>query len=435
MGYPKAKIGKIAEVSGGKRLPKGESLVSNQTDHPYIRAQDIRDGRITFEEPVYLPEEIFQRIKRYTVKANDVCITIVGANVGDVGIVPPFLSGANLTENAIKLTQLRDCDPRFLNYSLLTDDSQSQMKLFAAGAAQPKLGLYKIKEVEIPVPPLSIQRKIASILSAYDDLIENNTRRIKILEEMARTIYREWFVEFRAPGVKLRKAAPEEKKVMGKDVFPVGWSLRKVTDVVWVNPPTKVPREGKKPFVPMSSLANDLMLINSIEYRTGNSGSKFKNGDTLFARITPCLENGKTAFVQFLPSSDAVAFGSTEFIVLRSQELCPEFVYLLARSDGFRDNAIKSMTGATGRQRVDEACFDKFVFACPDPQTIAAFSELMSPMFRNINILAEKNANLRRTRDLLLPRLISGELDVENVEVRMPALNGEQTPDSAFVIL
>lgn len=104
MSYPQIKLGKIADIKGGKRLPKGEELTENETEYPYIRAQDIRDGRITFDEPRYITSEIRKRIKNYTVKSKDVCITIVGANVGDVGIVPPFLDGANLTENAVKLT-------------------------------------------------------------------------------------------------------------------------------------------------------------------------------------------------------------------------------------------------------------------------------------------------------------------------------------------
>ncbi len=159
------------------------------------------------------------------------------------------------------------------------------------------------------------------------------------------------------------------------------------------------------------------MLIETIETRTGNSGSKFKNGDTLFARITPCLENGKIGFVQFLPSDQAVAFGSTEFIVLRSKASCPEYVYLMARSDEFRDNAIKSMSGATGRQRVQVACFDKFLIAHPDSKTLYAFGELVRPLFRSIFVLAQQNNNLRSTRDLLLPKLISGEVDVEGLEI------------------
>lgn len=229
---------------------------------------------------------------------------------------------------------------------------------------------------------------------------------------MAQTLYREWFVNFRFPGYEQIKLVDSE---LG--LIPEGWEVNKITEVIFVNPKTQVSKEGEKPFVAMSCLSNDSMLISNIESRSGNSGSKFKNGDTLFARITPCLENGKTGYVQFLPYDNAVAFGSTEFIVLRSKTLCPEYVYLMARSNEFRDNAIKSMSGATGRQRVQEACFDRFIIAHPDLETISSFAKLISPLFRNIYILSQKNNNLRHIRDLLLPKLISGEIDVENLDI------------------
>ncbi|MEI8292248.1 MAG: restriction endonuclease subunit S [Verrucomicrobiota bacterium] len=230
---------------------------------------------------------------------------------------------------------------------------------------------------------------------------------------MAQALYREWFVHFRFPGhaqVKL-VASP-----LGK--IPQGWRAVPVPEAVFINPKTTVPTIGEKPFVPMTSLSTDSMLITDIESRAGNSGSKFKNGDTLFARITPCLENGKTAFVQCLPSDEDVAFGSTEFIVMRSNTVTPEFVYLMARSPEFRDNAIKSMSGATGRQRVQEACFNKFLIAQPDERQLSAFTEIVSPMFTLIQRLATKNANLRRTRDLLLPRLLSGQVELKTEEPR-----------------
>lgn len=198
-------------------------------------------------------------------------------------------------------------------------------------------------------------------------------------------------------------------------MIPQGWKVVAASDAITINPKVRIPKEGLKPFVPMGSLSETSMLIADIEEREGNSGSKFQNGDTLFARITPCLENGKTGFVQFLPSDDAVAFGSTEFIVLRSRALCPEYVYALARSDEFRANAIKSMSGATGRQRVKEACFDAFLLAQPDAETLQRYREIVQPMFAMIRKLAAKNANLRATRDLLLPKLISGELDVSKL--------------------
>ena len=313
-------------------------------------------------------------------------------------------------------------DGRFLFYYTNSPAYIAHLRGVAHSGVQVNLSTEAIKESPIVLPSLTVQRKISTFLLAYDDLIENNLRRIKILEEMAQTLYREWFVKFRFPAYAEASAGrPGHQKVkmvnspLGK--IPEGWEVKKATDAIAVNPTTKVPREGEKPFVSMGNLSNDSMLINGLELRSGNSGSKFRNGDTLFARITPCLENGKTAYVQFLPSDSDVAFGSTEFIVLRSKTLCPELVYFMARSNEFRGNAIKSMSGASGRQRVQEACFDKFLFAHPDPNTVSMFAEQIAPIFRHVHTLSRKNGNLRQTRDLLLPKLISGELDVSELDI------------------
>jgi type I restriction enzyme S subunit len=243
---------------------------------------------------------------------------------------------------------------------------------------------------------------------------------------MAQSTYQEWFVYFRYPG-------HEQDKLVESDLgmIPEGWEVVTVSQAVDIDPSTKVSKEHEKPFISMESLANDSMVIQKIGYRTGNSGSKFKNGDTLFARITPCIENGKTGYVQFLPTPDDTAFGSTEFIVLRSRTLCAEFVYLMARSENLRNHAIKSMSGSTGRQRVQRACFANYSIAQPPSAVLTSFSAMVAPLFRSIHILAQKNVNLRQTRDLLLPKLISGEIQVDALDIATPDLieSQEQAPD------
>jgi type I restriction enzyme S subunit len=260
-------------------------------------------------------------------------------------------------------------------------------------------------DVRVPSDVLE-QRRTAGLLAAFDDLIENNFRRTQILEEMSHAVYREWFVEFRAAGV----------ADVSNSGLPARWRRLPLREAVEVSPKVAVPRDGEKPFVPMGCLSNDSMIIDGVESRTGNSGSKFQNGDTLFARITPCLENGKTAFVQFLPDAESVAFGSTEFIVLRSRTLTPEFVYLLARSDEVRGPAIKSMSGASGRQRVQEQCFDTMTVVQPPSEVLERFTEIVRPMFQLVHQLYLQTVNLRATRDLLLPRLMSGQLRLDEVE-------------------
>jgi type I restriction enzyme S subunit len=303
-----------------------------------------------------------------------------------------------------------ELDTKWAYYQLVNVD----INTIDSGSAIPSTSREAFYQIAVNLPPLPTQRKIAAILSTYDDLIENNTRRIALLEEMARALYREWFVEFRYPG---HTGVPLVESPLGP--IPQGWRVMPITDALRVDPSTRVSRDGEKPFVPMGSLSNTSMVISPIESREGNSGSKFRNGDTLFARITPCIENGKTGFVQFLPDEDSVAFGSTEFIVLRSKSLCPEYVYLLARTNEFRDNAIKSMTGATGRQRVQSSSFERFLIAHPDEQTLSAFQAQVAPAFQLIHTLSERNANLRRTHDLLLPKLVSGEVDVAGLEIEV----------------
>ena len=199
--------------------------------------------------------------------------------------------------------------------------------------------------------------------------------------------------------------------------IPQGWKVVPASEALFINPKTSVPRDTIKPFVPMKSATERSMLITEIEARKGNSGAKFKNGDTLFARITPCLENGRTGFVQFLPNDDKVAFGSTEFIVLRSKTLNPYFVYLLAQIRDFRENAIKSMTGSTGRQRVVNECFDDYFLPNPSLDILGQFESIVAPMFKKVQNLSEKNTNLQKKRDLLLPKLISGKIDVSELDI------------------
>jgi type I restriction enzyme S subunit len=409
LGWEPSKLNELGFVGRGKskHRPRNDPSLYGGP-YPFFQTGDIKAADFYLQEysQTYSDKGLAQS-KLW--EPGTLCITIA-ANIAETAILK--IRGCFPDSVVGFIPDQSKADVRFVKYYI--DTIKMQMQSASLGTTQDNLSLDKLLTFDILTPHLPIQQKIAAILSAYDDLIENNTRRIKILEEMAQAIYREWFVHFRFPGHK-------KVKLVNSPLGPIpeGWEVKNVTAAVAIDPTTKVPREGEKPFVPMSSLSNNSMLIEGIESRTGNSGSKFKNGDTLFARITPCLENGKTAFVQFLPTDEDAAFGSTEFIVLRSITLCPECVYLLARSPEFRGNAINSMSGATGRQRVQQACFDRFLFAQPDQKTIAAFAEQVSSIFQSIHVLASKNANLRATRDLLLPKLISGEVDVSDLGINV----------------
>ena len=144
------------------------------------------------------------------------------------------------------------------------------------------------------------------------------------------------------------------------------------------------------------------------------SGTRFRNGDTLLARITPCLENGKTAYVQSLPRG-TVGWGSTEFIILRAiPPMPPEYTYLLARDAAFREHAIQCMTGTSGRQRVQVDALAPYALPNPPAEVWAQLRALISPVFAQIEFIRQESLGLATQRNTLLPRLVSGEVGVDN---------------------
>lgn len=298
--------------------------------------------------------------------------------------------------------------PRFIYYLLQT----LPLATLDAGASNPTLNRNHAHLLPVRVPPPHVQKRIAEVLGALDDLIENNRRQIELLDEMAQAIYREWFVYFRYPG-------HEKDKVVDSPLgrIPQGWDVRAANEAISINPKVSAPKNTEVPFVAMADLSERSMLVASSSTRAfGGGGSRFERYDTLFARITPCIENGKTGFVQFLGAND-VAKGSTEFIVMRQKRLSPFSVYLLARRGDFRQHAIRSMAGASGRQRVNNACFRTFFLALAPHAIEDQFAEVVEPMFTACETHAKEAARLASIRDLVLPRLIAGQIDVSKLDL------------------
>ena len=296
-------------------------------------------------------------------------------------------------------------DPNFLCYYLLAPRQQGALLAGETGATARHVNMRDIRRLNLgPLPPVSAQRELGQILAAYDDLIENNRRRIALLEAAARLLYREWFVHFRFPGY-------EQVKIT--DGLPKGWARLPASEAFQVNPKTSRGDDGTILYFPMASLSEVGMVIDRGElgHREKSTNVRFRNGDTLFARITPCLENGKTGFVQSL-RPDEVACGSTEFIVLRGRHVSDYFVYLTARQPDFRENAIRSMIGSSGRQRVQSSCFDRYLVPVPPDLMAKLFVEVVEPMFEQIERLDRQTQALAQARDLLLPRLMNGEITV-----------------------
>jgi len=344
-----------------------------------------------------------EKFKKKLVPKNTPCVVTIGT-IGK-SCLTKELSLVNQAVNCVLVDEPK-YDYMYIYY--LMQATIYKVKAMDSGTASGRENVSKSAFESIDVRVIKskdTQQRVGNLLSNYDNLIENNNRRIAILEDIAQSLYREWFVHFRFPSHEKCQFKDSE---LGQ--IPEGWEVKSATEVVEFAPKMSLSKEEAKPFVSMPNVSTTSMIIDKIEMREGNSGTKFMNGDTLMARITPCLQNGKTGFVQFLDEENPIGFGSTEFIVMRSKELTPEFVYCLARSDSFRATAINSMAGADGRQRVKNDCFNSYLLAVPPKYYLEKFSLIAEPIFKDVFSLNKKNKNLTKQRDMLLPKLISGKV-------------------------
>ncbi|MCP5333224.1 MAG: restriction endonuclease subunit S [Pseudomonadales bacterium] len=279
--------------------------------------------------------------------------------------------------------------------------------------------------LDVDVPPPAEQRAIAHILGTLDDKIELNRRMSATLEAMARALFKSWFVDFDPVRAKMEGRDPGLPQALA-DLFPArlvdselgeipeGWDVASLPEVADVNP-TRALRKGvSAPYLDMANMPTNGHSADEVIDRKFGSGMRFINGDTLVARITPCLENGKTAFVDFLEDGQ-VGWGSTEYIVLHPKAPLPEeYAYCLARSAEFREFAIQSMTGTSGRQRVPAESLTHFRVAVPPRPIAEAFGRAVKPRFARASAAVRESRTLAALRDALLPKLISGELRAQD---------------------
>lgn len=399
MKWEKVKLGNVTDSCLGKMLDQNKNKGDYQ---PYLANVNVRWGEFDLEDlPLMKFEESEQ--ERYELKYGDLVIC-EGGEPGRCAIWKEQIPNMKI-QKALHRVRVHDClDYRYLFYWFLLAGKTGELDQYFTGATIKHMPGQKLKEVVIDKPPLEIQHRIADILSAYDDLIENNQKQIKLLEEAAQRLYKEWFVDLRFPG-------HENTKIV--DGVPEGWNWCKLEDAIQLDPKVTLTKERMKQFIPMSALSTASMVLDESQFTetTSNSGSKFQNGDTLLARITPCLENGKTAYVSGL-KSDEGAVGSTEYIVMRAKTINSYMVYLLARTDDFRQSAINSMSGSDGRQRVKSDKLKMLDYLHPTSELVEKFENVEEPIFEKIYRLSEQMQQAKQARDLLLPKLMSGEVEV-----------------------
>ncbi len=281
-------------------------------------------------------------------------------------------------------------------------------KSMSGASGRQRADLNSLKNLVLKVPPLPTQRRIAAILSAYDDLIENNSRRIKILEEMARMIYQEWFVKFRFPG---HEQAKFVESPLG--MIPAGWEVRELGDVAKDFRRSVQPDliDLGTPYVGLEHIPRRSIALLDWGKASDVQSMKlsFKKGEILFGKIRPYFHKVAIAPVDGVCSSDAIVISA------KNKDFYP-LVLLSVSSDEFVEEATQTSNG-TKMPRANWNVLLKYKILVPQNTILQLFNEIIFNIINNIQNLLLKTRNLRQTRDMLLPKLISGEIDVSDLDI------------------
>ncbi|WEK54560.1 MAG: restriction endonuclease subunit S [Candidatus Cohnella colombiensis] len=424
-GFVKYKLGDIVDDIAmgpfGSNI-KVENFISQGV--PVIRGQNLNHGGFEDKNFVFISEEKAHSLKRSLAYPDDLVITHRGT-IGQVSIIPYNKHPKYLvSQSQMKLTVNKEyLVPKYLLYFFKSRLGQYELLKDASQVGVPAIAspTKALKNVEIAIPDQLTQKGIVSILSTLDDKIELNNRMNKVLEQMAQAVFKQWFVDFEFPNengdpYKSSGGVMEWCEELGKEI-PKGWPVTQVSNSIDINPKRILKKGTESTYLEMKNLPTFSARATDWIRREFTSGSKYINGDVLMARITPCLENGKTIYVDFL-ENDEVGWGSTEFIVLRSKNnKALGYAYFLARSEEFREHSISNMSGSSGRQRVPESCYDHYKIPTPPNDILERFDEITSSVLLRIKRNGTEAKILSNLRDTLLPKLMSGEIDVSEVEL------------------
>jgi len=392
-------IAELGRVVTGKTPPTSNQLLYGE-GYPFITPTDIDQFRYCATAR-QLSEAGRESQRNLLLPEKTVCVTCI-ASVGKICMTdrPSF---SNQQINSVIVDQ-ESHDPFFVYHLLRT--RVDYLKSIASGAATPIINKSSFSEVEVRVPSLLVQRRIADILSAYDDLIENCQRRIQILEDIARSLYREWFVNFRYPG---HESVPLVSSVLGE--IPQGWEVKKLATVAVVNRAQITARNAPNElhYIDIASVSPgqiDSITTFAFADAPGRARRIVQHGDVLWSCVRP---NRRSHAPVMHPAPHTIA--STGFAVLSATKVPSTFLYLATTTDDFVAFLTNNATGAA-YPAVTASTFERADLLVPPLQLLTVFGEATIPLAENIHTLQLKIQNLRQTRDLLLPRLMSGHLEV-----------------------
>lgn len=405
--------------------------------YPYIAIPQLKDGRVDLDGVRRISAQHFAEWTRKLLpKAHDV-IVVRRCNSGVSAVIPDGLECA-IGQNLVVLRSNGEhIHPPYLRWLVRGAEWWAEVNTYInVGAVFDSLKCKDIPNFRIPVPSIDQQKKIAGFLQAIDDRIDNLRQTNVTLEAIAQALFKSWFVDFDPVHAKAEGREPEGMDPATAALFPCefqdselgqiprGWIVCALDEALEINPQRILKKGSVAPYLDMASVPTVGCVPMTPTLREFSSGSKFLNGDTLLARITPCLENGKTAYVNCLQNGQ-VGWGSTEFIVLRPSSPLPSFfAYLLARRPDFRAHAIQSMSGTSGRQRIELTRLKDFLVTVPSEAVANAFADVVKPVERTILENVKHADLLAELRDTLLPRLISGKLRIPEAEALVDEATG-----------
>ena len=384
------KIGSGATPTGGKGAYKKQGI-------SLIRSMNVYDFYFNDKDLAFINEKQAAKLNNVTVQEKDVLLNITGASVARCCMVPNKILPARVNQHvSIVRADNINVDSKFLFYSLVSPKNKSELLAISqAGATREALTKERIEEFEISLPPhITTQRKIAFILSNYDDLIENNNRRIKILEEMAQAIYKEWFIDFNFPGY---EDVEFEDSELGRK--PKRWEIKTLGSFIAIpkgkNITKKTIKEGTIPVVAggitpayYHNKPNAKSPVITISASGANAGYVKLYQENIWASDCSYIDNSVTDFVYFY------------YLLLTTRQT----------------EVTRLQRGAAQPHVYPKDLMELKTIEIPD-HLIEKFEVITIPLFDLLSNLKKKNSNLTKTRDMLLPKLISGEVDVSILEI------------------
>lgn len=404
--WKKVKLGEVTEyITDGDHQPAPKS----EQGVYFIKIKDIINNRISFDNALHVPSEYYAKLKnnRKAVKG-DVLYTVVGSygTATYVNTELPFCFERNIA----LLHANQEINSYFLYLLMSCESFYKKADALANGAAQKLISLKKLQTIEIEIPPLATQHRIATILSRYDSLIENYQKQIKLLEEAAQRLYKEWFIDLHFPG-------HENTNII--DGVPEGWEKKTIDDVTCkittgLNPRKNfVLGKGSNYYVTIKNMADNTLFLDDRCDRVDNEAlekinkrSDLKIGDILFSGIGTI---GRVALVDIPTNNWNV---SESVFTLRANDIVTkEFLYLMLLSPDMQNYCQSNAHGAA-QKGIRMADLKAYSFNLPPFGVIQKFTNLVTPTIKKVSSIRNQIRLLTEARDRLLPKLMSGEIAV-----------------------